>query len=62
MNVIIECESGIEALVSAPSVALAQDEWDAAVASGGAEPGVARAPRRGEVRELARCYPEHDYR
>jgi hypothetical protein len=61
MNVVIDCASGITALVSAPSVVLAQRDWDEAVEQGRAEPGDARRPRRGEARSIA-AGRVHDYR
>jgi hypothetical protein len=62
-NYIVDCDSGVRALVSARSTERAQADWDAGVARGDAEPGVARRPERGEVRGIARANSgEHDYR
>ena len=60
-NYIVECDSGVTALVRASSLRRAQAEWDAAVRAYAAEPGLARHPNPGEVREIARD-GEHDYR
>lgn len=58
---IIDCSSGIRALVAAPTAEAAQRDWDAATAAGEAEPGKARRPQPGEVRAVARG-GVHDYR
>jgi hypothetical protein len=60
-NFIIDCRSGVRALVSDSSIERAQENWDAAVECFLAEPGKARRPRHGEVREIARD-GTHDYR
>lgn len=56
---IIDCESGIRALVEAPTLEEAQAEWKVVVAAGEAEPGIARIPFSGEADEIP---DEHDYR
>jgi hypothetical protein len=60
-NFVIGCDSGVTALVSASSLEQAQADWDSEVAKGNAEPGIARRPRPGEVREISSART-HDYR
>jgi len=60
-NFVVECDSGVVAVVRASSLRRAQAEWDAAVRAYAAEPGLVRHPQPGEVREIARD-GEHDYR
>jgi hypothetical protein len=48
MNFIVDCESGVEALVCANSLARAQADWDELVDRYDAEPGTARYPRPGD--------------
>jgi len=61
-NYIVDCKSGIKAVVSGKDLAEAQSSWESDLEAGWAVPGNVRDPLPGEVERILQDHPEHDYR
>jgi hypothetical protein len=60
---VLTCESGIVALVSAESMDDANEQWDADVEAGDAEPRIPGTTRLADSEDIAACVAcGHDYR
>lgn len=62
-NYVITCESGIKALVRAEDAESANEQWDAEVERGNAEPRIPGTTARADSSDVMECVNSgHDYR